>query len=358
MRFRGHWKRQPLFWRLFGLAMVWLVFISALHWHFNTERPQRRVLRMGYMPVVTNLAAPILDYATRDGDGLQFKAIKFASFAEMAEALRNDAIEAAFMIAPLAVVLHQQGVDVRVVYIGNRHESTLVARRDLTVTDLGDLAGRTVAVPMRYSGHNLSLLRQMAEKGLEGQINIVEMNPPDMAAALSSGALDAYYVGEPFAAQTLKSGDARLVHHVESVWPGFICNLMLVKGRLADERPEEVQQLVDGAVRSGLWARDHLREVADVAAQYWNQDPDLIRYAMNTPQHRIVFDQFLPKNDELQYLASLMDHEERITKTLGMLHHVGGEDHRAAFAPALQDRLLDRLDVDRIEPRERLVENE
>jgi NitT/TauT family transport system substrate-binding protein len=286
--------------------MAWLVFIGALHWHLNLEKPQRRVIRMGYMPVVTNLAAPLLDYVTREGNGLQFKAIKFASFAEMAEALRNDAIEAAFMIAPLAVVLHQQGVDVRVVYIGNRHGSTLVARKDLAVNDLRDLAGRTVAVPMRYSGHNLSLLQEMAASGLANQINIVEMNPPDMAAALSSGALDAYYVGEPFAAQTLRSGEARLVHHVESIWPGFICNLMLVKGNLIDERPEDVQRLVDGAVRSGLWAKDHLREVATVAAQYWNQDPDLIHYAMNTPENRIVFDQSTPKKEELQYLGSLM----------------------------------------------------
>jgi NitT/TauT family transport system substrate-binding protein len=306
MRYKSIWDRLPLFWRLFGFAMAWLILITSLHWRLNTQRPERRVIRMGYMPVITNLAAPLLDYVTREGDGIQFKAIKFASFAEMAEALRHDAIEAAFMIAPLAIVLRQQGVDVRVVYIGNRHESTLVARKGLKVDGFADLVGKTVAVPMRYSGHNLSLLRQMAAKGLIDQINIVEMNPPDMAAALSSGALDAYYVGEPFAAQTLKSGDAQLVHYVESVWPGFICNLMLVKGSLIERHPQEVQQLVSGAVRSGLWAKTHLNAAADVVAKYWNQDPELIRFAMNTPEKRIVFDQFTPKKQELQYFGDLM----------------------------------------------------
>jgi NitT/TauT family transport system substrate-binding protein len=306
MRFKTLWHRLPLFWRLFGFAMAWLLVITGLHWHLNMERPERRVIRMGYMPVVTNLAAPLLDHVTREGEGIQFKAIKFASFAEMAEALRNDAIQAAFMIAPLAIVLRQQGVDVRVVYIGNRHESTLVARKGLSVKDISDLVGKTVAVPMRYSGHNLSLLKQMADAGLEGQIKIVEMNPPDMAAALSSGALDAYFVGEPFAAQTLKSGEAQLVHYVEDVWPGFICNLVLVKDSLIERHPHDVQQLVTGAVRSGFWAKNHLKEVADVVAQYWNQDPELIRYAMNTPKNRIVFDQYTPKEEELQYLGNLM----------------------------------------------------
>ncbi|MDJ0781199.1 MAG: ABC transporter substrate-binding protein [Desulfosarcinaceae bacterium] len=306
MPFRMLWSRLPLLWRLFGFALAWLLLISALHWRLNTERPQRQVIRLGYMPVVTNLAAPLLDHVTREGDGIQFKAIKFASFAEMAEALRNDDIQAAFMIAPLAVVLRQQGVDVRVVYIGNRHESTLVAQKGLAVNGLADLVGKTVAVPMRFSGHNLCLLREMAEAGLENQINIVEMNPPDMAAALSSGALDAYYVGEPFAAQTLMSGDARLVHYVESVWPGFICNLMLVKGRLIDEHPQQVQQLVSGAVRSGLWAKRHPQTVSRVLSRYWHQDPELIRYAMNTPENRIVFNQYTPIEEELQYIGNLM----------------------------------------------------
>ena len=79
----------------------------------------------------------------------------------MAEALRNGQIQAAFIIAPLAIVLRQQGEDVRVIYIGNRHESTLVARSELNATKLADLEGKTVAVPMRYSGHNLGILKQL-----------------------------------------------------------------------------------------------------------------------------------------------------------------------------------------------------
>ena len=151
-----------------------------LHYWVNFDSGDGRpIVRMGYMPVITNLAAPLLDYASRDGEGVRFTAVKFASFAEMAEALRDGNIEAAFIIAPLAIVLRQQGEDVKVVYIGNRHESTLVVRSDLGATKIEDLAGRTVAVPMRYSGHNLSI-RQLAEQhGLSGQIKVVEMNPPD-----------------------------------------------------------------------------------------------------------------------------------------------------------------------------------
>ena len=108
---------------------------------------------------------------------------------------------------------------------------------------------------MRYSGHNLSMLQLIEQNGLNGQVNIVEMNPPDMAAALATGSLDAYYVGEPFAAAALKSGHASLVHYVEDVWQDFICNLVIVRQETIERDPASIAALVEGAVRSGLWAR-------------------------------------------------------------------------------------------------------
>jgi NitT/TauT family transport system substrate-binding protein len=299
--------RLPVVWWVVLVSMVWLLLISGLHWAVNGEHGDREVLVMGYMPVITNLACPILDAASEHGDGVRFEALKFASFAEMAEALRNGHIQAAFIIAPLAVVLRQQGEEVRVVYIGNRHESTLVVRSDLEARSFGDLAGRTLAVPMRYSGHNISAHQLAEEYGARGrQVRIVEMNPPDMASALATGALDAYYVGEPFAMQTVRAGLSRVLLRVEDVWPGFICNLMLVRNDLIHTRPEEVRLLVHGAARAGIWARSHPDEAAAIAARYWNQPLELVHDTLTRPPGRFVFDRFVPVEDELQYMADQM----------------------------------------------------
>ena len=299
-------RRIPLRVKLGCLFLAWLVLIGWLHYRLNFRSGERQVVTMGYMPVITNLAAPILDYVSRDGTGIHFRAVKFASFAEMAEALRNDSIQAAFIIAPLAVVLHQQGGNVKVVLIGNRHESTLVAKRDMGVSRLEDLAGSTIAVPMRYSGHNLWLRMMIEQKGLDGSIRVVEMNPPDMASALTSGALDAYFVGEPFAAQTVLSNDADVVAYVESEWPNFICNLVLVKENWLETHSKTAQQLVSAAARSGLWAERHPDEAARIASRYWNQSEGLVHHALTEPEGRIVYDRFVPKQGELQHMADLM----------------------------------------------------
>ncbi|MCK5915588.1 MAG: ABC transporter substrate-binding protein, partial [Deltaproteobacteria bacterium] len=247
----------------YGIAAIgWLVIISLLHYQLNFDHENRTVIRMGYMPVITNLAAPLLDQVSKDAGDYRFKAIKFSSFAEMAEALRNDHIDVAFIIAPLAIVIKQQGENVKIVYIGNRNESTIVIRKGLNIKQLADLSGRTLAVPMRYSGHYLEILHQENAQSIDPPINIVEMNPPDMAVALASGSLDAYFVGEPFAAQAIISGDAEVLNYVEELCPHFICNLVLVKQPFIKNNIQAIQNLVTTAARSGFWAEQHPTEAA------------------------------------------------------------------------------------------------
>ncbi|NNG00779.1 MAG: ABC transporter substrate-binding protein [Desulfobacteraceae bacterium] len=288
------------------LSILWIIFICLLHFHNVAAVSSVQVVRMGYMPVISNLAAPILDHVSRKSKEIRFETIKFSSFAEMAEALRNNNIDAAFMIAPLSIVLRQQKEDIKVIYIGNRHESTLVARKELNAAKIEDLIGKTIAVPMRYSGHNIGLNLLLEQHLLQGKINIVEMNPPDMASALAAGSLDAYFVGEPFAAQTLKSGDSRRILYVEELWDKFICNLTIVKKEFIQRNPEAVRLLVQGAARSGVWASKNPKAAANIASMYWNQPQELVHYALTTPEKRIIYDQFIPLDTELQYLADLM----------------------------------------------------
>jgi NitT/TauT family transport system substrate-binding protein len=143
--------------RISIIAAAWLIFISFAHYYLNFEHGSKKNIYIGYMPVVTNLAAPLLDQASKENSEVRFNALKFSSFSEMAESLRNGKIDAAFIIAPLSIVLKQQGEDVKIVYIGNRHESTLVVRKGLKIRSLSDLSGSKIAVPSRFSGHNITL---------------------------------------------------------------------------------------------------------------------------------------------------------------------------------------------------------
>ena len=111
----------------------------------------------------------------------------------------------------------------------------------------------------------------------------------------------------------MKSGAASVVYYVEAVWPNFICNLTVVKQKLIQEDPAVVKLLVEGAARSGIWAAQNTPAAARIAAQYWNQPVELVEYALSTPLDRIRYDQFVPKQEEMQRIADLMVHFNLLT---------------------------------------------
>ncbi|NSW86076.1 MAG: ABC transporter substrate-binding protein [Syntrophobacteraceae bacterium] len=324
-------------------AMAWLVLISLLHGFLNTEKTSGDKVLMGYMPVITNLAAPLVDAATRGSD-VYFEALKFGSFSEMAEAFKAGHIQAAFIIAPLSIILHQQGVPLKVVYVGNRHESTFVIRGELQCNSPAGLAGKKVAVPLRHSGHFLAIKRCIRQYHIDpDRIDIVEIPPPDMPAALAAGFIDGYFVGEPFASVTLKTGLSRKLLDVEEIWPRFMCNILIVQEQMIQSHPVRVQKLVSAAVRSGFWARDHVEEAVDLACRYWAQDRGVAEFAFSNPPGRIQFDLYVPRLEEFEELLGEM-------RDAGLVH--GDVD----LARMLEDRFARAVRIEKVDRFERILE--
>jgi NitT/TauT family transport system substrate-binding protein len=102
------------------------------------------------------------------------------------------------------------------------------------------------------------------------------------------------------------SADANVVAYVESLWPNFICNLMLVENKWLTANFSLAKKLVETAARSGLWAKHHPKQAAQIASRYWNQPIELVHHALTVPLDRVRYDRFVPKVDELQVIADLM----------------------------------------------------
>ncbi|MGC9196963.1 MAG: ABC transporter substrate-binding protein [Syntrophobacteraceae bacterium] len=310
-------------------AGCWLVFISLLHLYLDWEGRARNIVRMGYMPVVTNLAAPVIDYETKN-DNLHFEAVKFSSFSDMAEAFHSGAIQAAFIIAPLAIRLFEQGVPLKIVYIGNRNESTLVMRTGLTIESPLDLEGKTIAVPIRYSGQYLALRRYLRQNDLDAsRVKIVEVPPPDMPAALASSQIDGYFVGEPFGSEAIVSRIGSRFLDAESIWPKFICNVLIVRTELIRSHPQWVQVLVGMAAASGLWASTHLQKAVGILSTYWGMVPRIIHYSFSHPPGRFRFDLYVPVAGELNEIAREMRRDNLMHKNVNVGEMV---DDRFALA--------------------------
>jgi NitT/TauT family transport system substrate-binding protein len=238
----------------------------------------------------------------------------FQGFPEIKEALLSNQMQAAFMVAPMAIALRAQGVPVKIVYLGHRYGSAVVVQKDGPVTSFAGLKGKTIAIPSRYSDERLILFRAMKVHGMKASdFRLVEMAPPDMPGALHAGAIDAFSVGEPFPSQAEMDGYGRVLFHAKEYWPDYISCVVVVRQDVIDSKPEAVQVLVDGIARSGLWLdnppkrKERREHAADfVGRSYFRQDPRLLKWALTNPADRVLYQPLTPLRDDFDLITSLM----------------------------------------------------
>ena len=65
----------------------------------------------------------------------------FQGFPEIKEALISNKVQAAFIVAPMAIALKAQGVPIKVVYLGHRYGSALVVQKDGPIKNVRRYAG-------------------------------------------------------------------------------------------------------------------------------------------------------------------------------------------------------------------------
>src|SRR4051794_15859942 len=171
----------------------------------------------------------------------------FQGFPEIKEALLSNKMQAAFMVAPMAIALRAQGVPVRIVYLGHRYGSAMVVGKDSPARSMRDLRGKVIAIPSRFSDERLLAIRAMKAEGLAiADFKLTEMAPPDMPAALAAHAIDAFVVGEPFPSQVEMTGMGRVLFQARQYWPDYMSCVLVVRQEVIDQRPQVVQTLVDG----------------------------------------------------------------------------------------------------------------
>jgi NitT/TauT family transport system substrate-binding protein len=230
--------------RLTIITVVTLVALTLLHkkpWRVQ-EAAAMGELGVGFLPVTGHLTCPVTDFATKSTTtSTRFVSQRFTDFATVVEALKARKLDATFLLAPLAMILREQGVPIKIVYLGHRDGSTVMVAKNSTATSLRDLRGNTFARPSKFSNQYLVITKLMDDQGMTpDEINFVDMAPPDMPSALAAGAIDAYFVGEPHAAKAEVSGTGRVLYHAKDIWPRFVSCVLVVREELIRDKPEVV----------------------------------------------------------------------------------------------------------------------
>src|ERR1044071_7517868 len=134
--------------------------------HEGSNTKATRELTVGFLPVTCHLTCPVTDYASKTTEtNTNFNSRVFTDFPTVVSALEAKQVQATFMIVPLAMKLREQGVPVKICYLGPRDGSEIVVGKNSTIRSLVDLKGKKVAVPSLFSNQHFVINKLMADHG-------------------------------------------------------------------------------------------------------------------------------------------------------------------------------------------------
>lgn len=303
------------------IVVAWLIAITLLHSALNLRLFARETkggsgaakFGVGFIPVTCHLTCPVTDFINTSMQGGNFfEPMRFNGFPELKETFlgKPELMPATFILAPMAMALREQGVPIKIVYLGHRDGTAMMVHKDSKIFRIEDLKGKTVAVPSRFANQKLLLYKALRDRGMSiNDIKIVEMPPPDMPAALYSRSVDAITSGEPFMGQTELDGYGRILYLTKDIWPNFISCVLAVNENAIKKRRLEVQQLVDGIAKSGKWldqSMDHRMEAAQFVSKfYYHQDPRLLTFVLSKPPDRVKYTNLLPLRKDFEEIEAL-----------------------------------------------------
>ncbi len=243
-------------------------------------------LTIGYQTVVEPSKAAQAAGAYDAATGAEVDWRKFDSGAEVIAALASGALDIGYVgSSPLAAAASRK-LPVEAFFVVGLIGSSeaLVARDGSGVAGVKDLEGRKVAVPFVSTTH-YSLLAALAHEGVDAKkVEILNLRPPEIAAAWTRGDIDAAYVWDPALGQIKETGKVILDSAEVADWGAPTFDAWIVRKDYAAEHPEAVRGFVAETARAydayradpAGWSATNAKAIAEVTGAKAEEVPGLL----------------------------------------------------------------------------------
>jgi NitT/TauT family transport system substrate-binding protein len=232
-------------------------------------------VRIGYLPITD--ATPLLVAHSRklfEAQGLRTEAPRlFRSWAQIIEAFVAGQVNVIHMLSPATLwVRYGAKFPAKVVAWNHINGSALTVLNE--INSVGELGGKTVAIPFWYSIHNILLQKILTANKLTvvtrgrgapvkaNEVNLIVLAPSEMVSALASKSIAGFIVAEPFNAMAETAGIGKILRFSGDVWQNHACCVTFLAERDLTDKPEWSQRVTNAIVNAQLWSRSNQTETA------------------------------------------------------------------------------------------------
>jgi NitT/TauT family transport system substrate-binding protein len=269
------------------------------------NRQGRPAIRVGHMPISDHLLAMVAHHRhDQRSYGMQLR--RFLSWGKLVRCLENASLDAAFVMAPLAMALRNAGLGIKYVLDGH-HDGSAVTVRASSGGTLDN--GTRMALPHAISTHRLFLHSMFGTAGLgkndngPGDLSTLFINPSYVINSLLKHEIDGFFCSEPWSSKSAAQGAGRVVARSGELAPGHICCILVVRDDFAQSQPDLLSRFIRSLTAAGEYISSHPWESAAIQARYTGIDRGVVDHILT--KRYITYQDLAPDTGRAKRLMSM-----------------------------------------------------
>lgn len=266
-----------------------------------TQQPEGKpTIKIGYLPI-THAGVLYMDNHLYGGEFAEYniELVKFSSWPDLMDALNTGRVEGASVLVELAMKAKVKGIDLKAVALGHKDGNVIISSKEIESTK--DLIGKTFAIPHKYSTQNILLNKMLKKEGLNYEdVDVVEMPPAEMPAALSENRISGYAVAEPFGAMAVQLDKGKVLHQSDEIWPNSYCCVLVLRNDFIQSNQTATQSLVTQYVKTSEQAEHKDKDLFNSFDQYMKVEKEVLDLSLEW----ISFDGLRIEKDEYNKLRN------------------------------------------------------
>lgn len=254
--------------------------------------------------------------------GLDVSMVEYTAGVLAVDDLLQDQLDIVTASEFVVVNKHLLHPDVRVLASIARPDShEVVARKDRGITEPAHLKGKRIAVTRNSSG-DFFLGTFLTHHGIPVEsVTYVDLSPPKMLTALSSGAVDAAMTWEPTVAKIKELLGPNAIH-----WPGQSGRgyymVLMTREDFIKKRPAAAERLIRALLDAERYVSEHTPEAQELIARRLEYDPVLLQSIWRRCDFRVRLDQdlLLLMEDEARWTFRRRRLKQEMSNYLDVIH--------------------------------------
>ncbi len=265
---------------------------------------------------------PLIESGARSTEHVEVESHCMPGWNPVQDALEKGEVDAAFMLAPMAMDLFAYGVPLKLVMFSHRNGSIMVRNAD------GDyrkpfaqfFKHKSFFIPHKMSVHNMLAHMYFTQMGLKpglaghGAINVrFDVVPPIKMPDFLGDNPDScgFMVAEPIGSRAIAAGVADRQLLSSELWENHPCCVAVFRDEFVQKYPEAVQDFCNLMAEAGHFIANQPNQSADLAVSFLDPGgklgltPEILKKVLTDPMG-IKTDNLYPQMEDLDTIQRYM----------------------------------------------------